>query len=180
MYQGKKVRLREYRREDLLLRLEYINDAELISNITPEIPYPITLNEEEKWFQSINALKDTYRFAIETNSENRFIGDCSITDVDWKNSVASIGMFIGAKEYRGKGYGADAINILIDFIFKQMNLNKIRLIVYSFNKTAIDFYKKHGFKVEGIMREEIFRNNDRYDKIAMGMLKEEYLERIDK
>jgi RimJ/RimL family protein N-acetyltransferase len=175
MYEGQKVRLREYRKEDIPLRLSYINDPEIGGTLTPDIPYPMTQHEEEKWFESITAVSDTYKFAIETLEGNKFIGGCSINGVDWKNRVATIGIFIGSKEYQGKGCGSDAIRVLIDFIFLQMNINKIRLTVYSYNESAIRCYKKCGFQIEGILRQEIYRDGKYYDKISMGLLKEEYL-----
>lgn len=175
MYEGQKVRLREYRKEDIPLKLAYLNDPEITANLTPDVPYPMTLHEEEKWFESITVVSDTYRFAIETMAEGKYIGGCNITSVDWKNSVATIGIFIGGRENRGKGYGSDALKILMDFIFMQMNINKIRLIVYSYNKQAMKCYEKCGFKVEGILRQEIYRDGKYYDKISMGLLKAEYL-----
>jgi RimJ/RimL family protein N-acetyltransferase len=157
------------------LRLIYINDPEIGGNLTPDIPYPITLNEEERWFQSITALGDTYKFAIETLEDKTFIGGCSINSIDWKNSVATVGIFLGNKDYQGKGYGSDAMKVLMDFIFMQMNINKIRLIVYSYNESAIKCYKKCGYRVEGILRQEVYKDGKYYDKISMGFLKVEYL-----
>jgi RimJ/RimL family protein N-acetyltransferase len=175
MYIGKKIRLREYRKEDIPKRLTYINDPELQKCMVSDIPYPMTLHEEEKWFESLSALGDTYKFAIETLEESTFIGGCSINDVDWKNSVATIGIFIGDKEYWAKGYGTDAMETLISFIFLQMNINKIRLTCYSFNERAIKSYEKCGFKVEGVLKQEMFKDGKYHDKIAMGMLREEFL-----
>jgi RimJ/RimL family protein N-acetyltransferase len=175
MYMGEKVRLREYRKEDIPLRIKYINDPELQKYLVSDTPYPMTLHEEEKWFESISALGDTYKFAIETSEGCRFIGGCSINDVDWKNSVATVGIFIGNKEFWGKGYGTDAMTTLISFIFAQMNINKIRLTCYSFNDRAIKSYEKCGFKVEGVLRQEMFKDGKYHDKIAMGVLREEFL-----
>lgn len=175
MYEGKKVRLREYRKGDIPLKLAYLNDPEIITNLTPDVPYPMTLHEEEKWFESITSVSDTYKFAIETLADNKFIGGCNITGVDWKNSVATVGIFIGGSENRGKGYGSDAMKVLMDFIFMQMNINKIRLTVYSHNQSAIKCYKKCGFKVEGLLRQEVYRDGKYYDKISMGLLKADYL-----
>lgn len=175
MYVGKKIRLREYRKEDIPIRINYINDPEICKNLTPDIPYPVTLHEEEKWFQSINTLSDSYKFAIETLEDKQFIGGCSINGVDWKNSVATVGIFIGDKDYRGKGYGSDAMRVLMDFIFMQMNINKIRLTVYSYNESAIKCYERCGYKIEGTLRQEIYRDGKYYDKLYMGLLKAEYL-----
>jgi RimJ/RimL family protein N-acetyltransferase len=175
MYVGQKVRLREYRKEDIPLRLIYINDPEIGISLTPDIPFPMTLHEEEKWFQSLTAISDTYKFAIESLEDNKFIGGCNINGVDWKNSVATIGIFIGSKEHRGKGCGTDAMKVLIEFIFMQMNINKIRLTVYSYNQAALRCYEKCNFRIEGVLRQEIYRDGKHYDKIAMGLLREEYL-----
>jgi RimJ/RimL family protein N-acetyltransferase len=175
MYTGQNVRLRAYSREDIPIRLSYINDDEIANFLTDVIPYPILLHEEEKWFESISSQSDQYKFAIETIEGNQFIGGCSINGVDWKNSVATVGIFIGNKDYWGNGYGNDAMNVLISFIFSQMNINKIKLITYSFNKRAIKSFEKCGFVIEGILRREVFKDGCYYDKINMGMLREEFL-----
>lgn len=177
MYTGEKIRLREYRREDIPLKQGFVNDFEIVRGLIADIPYPLTLHEEEKWFEALSGTKDTYRFAIEELEDEKFIGGCSINDVDWKNSVATIGIFIGDKNYRGKGYGTDVMWVLTEFIFQQMNINKIRLIVYSFNKSAIAMYERIGFKVEGVLRQEIYIDGRYHDKIAMGLLREEYTPR---
>lgn len=174
MYTGKKVRLREYRKEDIKQAQNYVNDPDINSLISPSIPYPFTLEDEQKWFEDLSATKDTYSFAIETLEDKKYIGGCGINHIDWKNSVATVGIFIGDKDYLGKGYGTDAMNILIKFIFEQVNINKIKLHVFSFNIRAIKSYEKCGFKQEGVLRQEVFRNGQYHDDIVMGLLKEEY------
>ncbi len=174
MFEGKLVRLREYRKEDIPLRLSYINDPEVLKYLEPGIPYPVTLTEELRWFDSISAFKDTYRFAVETASDSNYIGDCGINSIDWKNGIVGVSIFIGNSTYRGKGYGTEAMQLLMGFIFNQMSVNKIRLYVYSFNERAIKSYAKCGFKTEGLLRQEIFRNGEYFDVIAMGILREEY------
>lgn len=174
MFEGKLVRLREYRREDIGLKLNYINDPEVLRYLESGIPYPMTLNEELKWFDAISAFKDSYRFAIEAIDESHYIGDCGFNSIDWKNSVASAVIFIGNKTYWGKGCGTEAMQILLSFAFNQININKVRLNVYSFNERAIKSYEKCGFKKEGVLRQEIYRDGKYYDTIVMGLLREEY------
>ena len=174
MYDGKLVRLREYRKSDIKLVLEYINDVEVKRNLNPGIPFPYTMEDEEKWYETNSALNDTYNFAIETIEDKIYFGGCGINNVDWKNSKVVVGIFIGNKDYWNNGYGTDAMNVLIKFIFEQMNINKIKLHVYSFNERAIKCYEKCGFKQEGVLRKELYRNGQYYDEILMGLLKEEY------
>ncbi|WP_032121499.1 GNAT family N-acetyltransferase [Clostridium amazonitimonense] len=175
MYTGEKIRLREYRREDILEAQRYINDAEIKRYLHPGIPYLYTLEDEIKWFEMQSASKDCYNFAIETIEREIYIGGCGINNIDWKNSVVEVGIFIGDKNYWGKGYGSDAMKVLIKFIFDQMNINKIKLKVYSFNKRAIKCYEKCGFINEGVLRQEIYKDGKYHDEMIMGLLKEEYL-----
>lgn len=175
MYIGEKVRLREYKKADIACAQKYINDSEVKNLLHPGIPYLYTFEDEEKWFNTLSATKDVYSFAIETIEDNKYIGGCGINNINWKNSVSEVGIFIGDKDYWGKGYGTDAMKILIKFIFNQMNINKIKLKVFSFNERAIKSYEKCGFKKEGILRQEIFRNGKYHDEIIMGILKSEYV-----
>lgn len=175
MFTGKLVRLRSYKKEDIPLALEYINDEEVNKNLMPGIPYPFTLEDQEKWYSNQSATKDIYNFAMETLEDGKYIGGCGVNSVDWKNSHVEIGIFIGDKKCWSKGYGTDALQLLIDFIFNEMNIHKIKLSVYSFNKRAIRCYEKCGFKQDGVLREEIFKNGRYYDKWEMSLLRSDRL-----
>lgn len=174
MYNGEKVRLREYRKEDIPLAQAFMNDMEVRRNLWPGIPFPMTLKDEEQWFEKNSALCDAYNFAIETLDEGKYIGGCGLVQVDWKNRKTTVGIMIGEKSFWGKGYGTDAMKVLIRFIFEQMNLDKIKLNVYSFNERAIKCYQKCGFKTEGVLRKELFRDGAYYDEILMAILREDY------
>ncbi len=171
---GEKVRLRGYKEEDIQLAYEYMNDPEVILNLSTGVPYPVTLEMEKQWFESQKEMKNTYNFAIEALEEGIYIGGCGINTLDLKNGVAIVGIFIGHEEYRGKGYGTDAMKVLIDFIFNQINVNKVQLNVFGFNERAIKSYKKSGFVEEGRIRQRLFRNGKYQDQIVMGILRDEY------
>lgn len=177
MYNGEKVRLRAYKREDMALAQQYLNDAETKRFLMPGVPYPFTLEEEIKWYENLSSHNDNYSFAIETIDGGQYIGGCGINRLDWKNSVAIVGIFIGDKNYWGKGYGTDAMKALLKFIFEQMNINKVKLFVYSFNERAVKSYEKCGFVREGVLRQEMFRDGKYNDEYVMGILKEEYFQK---
>jgi RimJ/RimL family protein N-acetyltransferase len=174
MYTGTLVRLREYRKEDIPLAQGFINDPEMKLLLAPGVPFPVTLDDEEKWVRSNSAMKDEYSFAIETLDGGEYIGGCGINSIDWKNSKVLVGIFIGNKNYLGRGYGTDAMRVLISFIFNEMNVHKIKLLVYAFNERAIRSYKKCGFVVEGIKRQEVFKAGQYHDELEMGLLREEW------
>ncbi|MCD6550708.1 GNAT family protein [Thermotoga sp.] len=174
MLKGKLVRLREYRKEDIDKALEYINDPEVKKYLIPGIPFPLRREDEEKWYQNLDGFSTkSYSFAIETLSTREYIGGCGINNIDWKNSIAEVGIFLG-RPYWNKGYGTDAMKVLVRFIFNEMNINKIKLGVYSFNKRAMRVYEKVGFKVEGVLREELYREGKYHDVYVMGILRREW------
>nr|WP_307992826.1 GNAT family protein [uncultured Niameybacter sp.] len=174
MLKGKLVRLREYRKEDIPVALQYMNDTEVARNLSNRTPFPYTLEDEEKWYAKQSGSNELYSFAIETLEEGKYIGGCGINHLDWKNSHATIGIYIGDQEYWSKGYGSDALKILMKFIFNEMNIHKIKLGVFAFNGRAIKCYEKCGFKQDGILREEIFKNGRYYDVWEMSILRDEY------
>lgn len=176
MFTGNLVRLREYRREDLAMAKDYVNDSEVRQYTEPNVPYLYTMANEEKWYEALSARSDIYSFAIEDIKTGDYIGGCGVNEVDWKNSKVVVGIFIGNKAYRDRGYGTDAMKTLVRFIFEQMNVNKIKLEVYSFNARAIKCYEKAGFKKEAVLKEELFRNGQYHDVIEMSIFKKDYFE----
>ena len=174
MYEGEKVRLRPYVKEDTELVWKLINDPEIKRYLVPGIPYPFTLTDEEKWIMSQSATRDTYSFAIEDKATGRYLGGCGVNQVDWKNSRVMVGIFIGEKDFLGKGYGTDAMKTLVRFVFEEMNINKIKLEVYAFNERAIKSYRKCGFTIEGTLRQEVFRGGQYHDAHIMSLLRSEY------
>lgn len=172
MFYGEKVCLRAYREGDIPTATKFVNDKELKKLLVTTIPFPMTLWEEEEWIKSQKSnSQGTYNFAIEDVKTNKYIGGCGIQGVNWLARVATIGIMIGDKDYWGKGYGTDAMKVLINFIFNDMNINKIRLGTFSFNERAIKSYKKCGFEIEGVLKNEIFKDGKYYDEIIMSLFK---------
>lgn len=170
MYYGEKVCLRAYREEDIPKATSFVNDEELKKLLVTNIPFPMTLWEEEEWVKSQKSSQNgSYNFAIEDIETKAYIGGCGIQEVNWLSRVATVGIMIGDKEYWGKGYGTDAMKVLMDFIFNKMNIRKIRLSTFSFNMRARKSYEKCGFEVEGILKDEIFKDGKYYDEIIMSV-----------
>lgn len=84
------------------------------------------------------------------------------------------GIFIGDKDYREKGYGTEAIRLILDYGFNYLNLNNIKLDLMEFNERALACYKKCGFKEYGRRRKCRFINGKYYDVIEMDILSEEF------
>jgi len=174
MYTGKKTRLRAYDQKDLGQVLAFNNDQEIKLLLNNGLPYPSTHGDQETWYKNLSASNDKYRFAIESLATGSYIGGCGINHIDWLNRIATIGIFIGDKTLWGMGMGTDAMHVLIQFIFQEMNLNKVRLYVYDFNQRAIECYSKCGFQVEARLRSSVYKQQQYSDALVMGLLREEY------
>jgi len=152
---------------------EWLNDLELTVNLQL---YNCVINTEgERVF--LNNPSNEHNYSIIDIEKNEVIGNCGFMEIDNLNGTAEIGIFIGNKEYRHKGYGTEALTLLIDYGFKALNLHNILLRVYSFNKPAIRSYEKIGFKNIGIRREALKRNMERHDIIFMDLLVNEFYEK---
>lgn len=173
MFAGSKVLLRYYKREDVVRAHKFMNDYDISRVLSLDAIYPISLEEESFVAKNRNDNLN-YNFAIESLESGEYIGGCGIHKVNTKNRTCEIGIFIGDKNLWGKGFGTDALETLINFIFNELNLKKIKLAVYSFNDRAIKCYKALGFQEEGILKREIFREGKYHDVILMAMFREDY------
>lgn len=121
-------------------------------------------------------IKSEADFGIVTLKEDKLLGSCGIYEIDHIDRKGTLGIFIGEREARGKGYGAEAIRLLLDYGFNYLNLNNINLDVLSFNERAIKCYQKCGFKEYGRRRKCKFINGKYYNKVSMDILAEEFKE----
>lgn len=170
---GKSVTLREIKKEDIKTYKEIESNMESRLLMNDGIPFPPTENDHDKFINEISADKEDYMFAIEQKSDETFIGTIAVYMINWKNSTCHVGISIGSS-YQGKGLGTDAMNVIVEYIFNYLNINKVKLTVFSFNKRAIQSYKKCGFQLEGVLRKEIFRFGSYHDVFLMGIIREEW------
>ena len=174
MYEGKLVRLRAFDNDDFNLALRYNNDYEIMRGVRAGLIYPVTTEDEARDIgNQTSYTSGEYQFAIETKAERRFIGQCGFIRLQWKNRVGEIAIIIGDKSAQGKGYGADAIMTLCRFGFDELNLHKIKVSFIDFNEAAKHCYEKCGFKKEGVLRQEVFREGAYHDILEYGMLEGE-------
>ncbi|MFW9971053.1 MAG: GNAT family N-acetyltransferase [Candidatus Odinarchaeota archaeon] len=135
---------------------------------------------EEEWMENLKNHEDSIHFSILISHEDaieKLIGNCGLHKIDWKNRVAEAGILIGEKEYQNKGYGTEAMELLVEYGFNTVNLNRIELYTYEYNIRALKSYKKVGFIEEGRKRQFMWSNGKYYDAILMGILAEEWKER---
>lgn len=111
---------------------------------------------------------------IARRDDDRVIGDIQIGAIDTFNRNAFLRIAIDQQENQGKGYGSEAIRLMLDYGFGILNLHRIELNVFAYNERAIHTYEKLGFQREGVQRQALYYNHAYHDSILMSMLAEEY------
>ena len=174
---GKKVFLRGLTKKDIPQLFQWRNDNEISSSLIGwGVPGSIEL--EEKWFDKIIDDNLNKRFAIVSKDDNQYIGNAVFGNIDWKNRKTEFGIFIGDKKYHGKGLSSDALRASMQYIFMELNFNKIYATVLKTNDKSLNLFKSCKFKEEAMLREEIYRNGQYVNTVIMGILKKEYLKTL--
>ncbi|WP_100333611.1 GNAT family N-acetyltransferase [Bacillus alkalisoli] len=174
MLNSKNLRLRKMDKEDIEKYHLWRNDIDVMATTSLALD-AYTFEETKEFVEKVILNSNSSKsYIIEMKEDNFIIGVTSLINIDTKNRNAECIIDIGEKEYWGKGYGTEALKILLDYAFLELNLHRVSLRVFSLNERAIHIYKKLGFVKEGVVRESLYRNGKWHDIITMGILKKEY------
>lgn len=172
MLQGTRVLLRAMRREDLEAICRYNNDlaVELAGGGDPPIPQSLERLQAEFDADAGKGGRNGASFAIE--ADGQCIGQCALFHFDDVAHTAAIGITIGDKAYWGRGYGREAVALLLDYAFRLRNLRKVWLTVNGNNERAQRAYRACGFVEEGRQRQQVWSDGGYVDLVYMGVLRE--------
>lgn len=120
----------------------------------------------------------TYEFEIRTMENDQVIGSVGLGNNMLIHGDAFAGIGIGEPAFWGKGYGTEAMLIMLRYAFMELNLQRVSLDVFSYNPRAIRSYEKAGFKLEGRQRGMLLREGKRWDLVYMGILRQEWLDQV--
>ena len=151
-------------------------DSEYWRLMASEAAFPHSIQAIKKWIEK-DFEQDPLPFSpflIRTLEDDRLIGDIGLDSVRNGHGDTFVGIGIGEREYWGKGYGTDAMRILLRYAFTELNLERVSLDVFEYNPRAVRSYEKAGFKHEGRARGWLHRAGRRWDLIYMGILREEW------
>ena len=176
---GNKIMLREYRAEDLEYMRKWCNNQDITTFLSDIFLYPHTVKATESYLNSIiEGNTEQKGFIIAHKDSQQYIGQIDLFHIDWKNRTAEMGMVIGDTQLHNQGIGTEAIKLLQQFIFLQLNLNRLQLEVHDYNESAIACYKKCGFIEEGRLRQKHFANGVYSDIILMSILSSDYVNNV--
>ncbi len=171
---GKLVYLRPLEREDINDRyLSWMNDTSVIAHLMGAT-FPVTRDGLQKYYEDVASSKDSVIFAICDKESGVHIGNARLSYIDWIGRTAVYGWLIGDREYRQRGFGADALIQLLKYGFYQLGMNRIWAPVLALNKASLRSSEKAGLKKEGVLREFAFVNGRFDDAVAFSMLRREF------
>jgi len=176
--QGKKVRLTALTKADLSTFGNWYEDAGF-SRLLDAVPAaPKSKDQWEKWLKETEDEKDSYLFAIRLLQNNDLIGYAELDGILWNHRNCWLGIGLGKRENWGKGYGREAMELTLKFAFHELNLHRVQLSVFSYNQRAVALYEELGFTKEGVFREHLERDGQRFDMYLYGLLRSEWTDRL--
>lgn len=170
---GDSVELRRHARENYGLYARWYGDRE-IWHLTSWAPAPLNRSAVEKLFEDRELSLTDDSFAIHLKDDDEPIGVISLMNMSEANGSAELSIIVGDPEDRRRGYGSEAIELLLCYAFDSLGLNRIGLSAFDYNEEAISAYEKLGFMVEGRFRHAIKRRTGFHDAIMMSILKSEW------
>ena len=119
-------------------------------------------------------LPNNLLFSIRTLASDKLIGFVAFDGINWTDRDSYVAIGLGEPDFWGKGYGSDAMRLMLRYGFSELNLHRVSLTVYAYNLRGIRSYEKCGFKHEGRTREFVLRDGRRSDMLHMGILRSEW------
>ncbi len=162
-------------KSDLPAFVRWFNDPEVIRNL--KIVQPLSLGQEEQWYTDIlTKPEEEQPLCMEVMQDDVwvFIGNLGFMDINHHDRSAELGIAIGEKQFWGQGYGTEALQLLVQHGFENLNLNRIYLHVYETNPRAVCSYEKAGFSVDGRLRQARYLEGRYVDVFLMSILKDEW------
>jgi RimJ/RimL family protein N-acetyltransferase len=171
---GEHLRLTAIEPGDLIAMARWYRDADFMRRWDAEIAAPKTEKQLAEYIEQQQKSATAFAFAIRPANGEDLIGYCDLDGIIWSQQTSWLSIGIGDPAQRGKGYGAEAMRLLLRFAFDELNLRRVQLTVFSYNEPAIRLYEKLGFRREGVFREFLQRDGQLHDMLLYGLLRREW------
>jgi RimJ/RimL family protein N-acetyltransferase len=172
---GEKLYLRGLETSDLEGEyFDWLNDRE-VTKFLDSGAFPNTPERLEEYYRSVALSPNNVMLAIIDKESDKHIGNIRLGPINWITRIAPLGIMIGNKEFWGKGYATEAIQLILEYAFKRLNLHKVNAGIVAIHQASIRAFEKAGFKIEGQARSQFYLDGDYYDSLYLGITKEDLL-----
>ena len=96
-------------------------------------------------------------FAICIKKNNKYIGNIRLSSIDFVNKSCTFGRLIGDKNSQGKGYGSEALILVLRYAFETLGMNRVYSAIAKENNASFKSNIKVGMKKEGLLKEALFK-----------------------
>lgn len=169
--QGEMIVLRPIRADDADAVWESVSDPDgrRLTGTTAVFTRP----EIDAWCASVGSAEGRIDLAVTVNGADEYLGEIVLNDID--DVVLSANLRLAMRPgYRGRGYGTEAIQLMLGLAFDGLGLHRVELDVLSINARAKSLYENLGFRIEGRKR-DAYRDGEGWcDGILMGLLEDEF------
>ena len=169
---GDRIYLRPLDMEDADAFVSWLNDTEIRQYLG--MISPMNRLREREYLKDLYKDEKRLNLGIVLKKKDELIGGVGLHDISLTHRNTEIGIVIGNKNYWSKGYGTEALKLMMGHGFDQLNIHRIFLRVISNNARAIRAYEKAGFRMEAVFREHVYANGKFHDDYVMSILENEW------
>ncbi len=168
MLKGTSVTLRSFDMKDLERYREWINDRDIMFFLNRTLP--VSDLEHRKWYENIITDNKNVFFSIYENTSSTYVGNVWLWNIDHRNRNSEVRIFVGEKKLWGTGIGTQALNLIVQYATRDLNLHKVYANVHAKNPRGKLSFEKAGFTVEGQLREEFFYDGSYVDVYRLSFI----------
>lgn len=178
LFEGAQIRLTRFDPgKDAEVESRWTHDPEFwhLTGLAPALPLSATrvrkqMEEREKAAQE----NQRFDFAIRLKADQRLLGFVRFEALEWNNQTAWLRLAIAEASDRGKGHGAEAMQLALRYAFHELGLFRLNVETYEFNPRGVVFLERHGFVREVVRRQAVQRAGRCWDEYRFGLLRPEW------
>ena len=163
---------------DAEVESRWTHDAEYLRLLAPDPARPLSAGHVKKRHEMAEKEEDKafghYHFAIRARADDRLLGFVKLEYIEWTHGAGMVRMGIGDPHERGRGFGSEALGLILRYVFDELNLHRLTAITSEYNPGAVRFFERAGFTVEVRQRQALRRDGRRWDALILGLLRPEW------
>lgn len=164
--------------KDVPIEARWTHDLDYLHRLSVRPARPLSQAQVKKRYEDIekemHEKMSGYYFTIRLREDDRLLGFGQIYWVEWTHSSGQVRIGIGEAQDRGKGYGSQAMHLLLNLAFNELNFHRLGASILEDNPEGLRFLRKFGFVEEVRRRQAVLRKGQRLDIIHLGLLQSEW------
>ena len=167
----KRVYLRALEPDDYKVSIEWRKD-DAIWDMLGGTKYFVSEAYEKSWVEKTIFDSKDVKLAICLVENDKYIGNVYMTDINMINRSCHSHILIGEREYWGQGYACEALMLAVDYMLNERNIHRIQANILESNIASLKMHEKCGYKVEGILRDAVYKSGRYQNQYVLSLLKE--------